>query len=315
MVYLLLFAIIVCILLSQIKPAIPVEKLLSLYTDQYSGFFNWNGMTVHYKDEGRGMPIVFLHGTSSSLHTWDALTDHLKGQHRIIRMDLPGYGITGPHPERNYSLSMYVQFIHDLMAQLGIDRFMIGGNSWGGMLAWHYTLVHTPQITGLILIGAAGYKMKQVPKRFKLSQHAIGRFLLRHTLPDWMVKAGLYEVVHNHQIINRAMVRRYAHLSRRPGNRQAFIDHTLRREHSDPSQLSTISIPALLIWGQHDKLYPVKHLYAFSQLFPKSIAAVIGNAGHLPMEEDPPACAKHIREFVQIVSACALGPHHINTQK
>jgi pimeloyl-ACP methyl ester carboxylesterase len=315
MVPVLLFVFVVCILLCLIKRDIPVEKLLSLYTDQNSCFFHWKGMTVHYKDEGHNTPIVLLHGTSSSLHTWDALTHHLKNQYRIIRMDLPGYGITGPHPEKDYSMAMYVQLIHDLMAQLGIDRFMIGGNSWGGMLAWHYALVHTRQITGLILIDAAGYKMKLVPKRFKLLQHGIGRLLLRHTLPTWMVKAGLSEVVHNHQIISKAMIRRYAYLTRRSGNRQAFIDHWFLREHPDPSQLSTISIPALLLWGEYDKLYPVKQLYTFSKLLPRSLVVAIKNAGHLPMEEDPEACATHIRKFVHDASASTLRPHRINTTK
>ena len=68
-------------------------------------------MNVHYRDEGKGETIILLHGTGASLHTWDKWTDKLKNNYRVIRLDLPAYGLTGPHPENKYSISEYSKFL------------------------------------------------------------------------------------------------------------------------------------------------------------------------------------------------------------
>jgi pimeloyl-ACP methyl ester carboxylesterase len=67
-------------------------------------------MNVHYRDEGEGFPIVLIHGTAASLHTWDAWTDELKKTNRVIRMDLPAFGITGPNKNADYSIEAYTLF-------------------------------------------------------------------------------------------------------------------------------------------------------------------------------------------------------------
>src|SRR5688572_30452500 len=123
MLYLLLIIAIASVLLSQVRFDKPFEALAPLYTDNQSRFFDWKGIKVHFKDEGHGTPLIFLHGTSSSLHTWDKLASFLKRYYRIIRMDLPGFGLTGPHPDKDYSLDSYVQFINAFTQYIGACRF------------------------------------------------------------------------------------------------------------------------------------------------------------------------------------------------
>jgi hypothetical protein len=83
---------------------IPVEELKSDYANEQSEFMELNGLSVHYRDEGQGMPVVLVHGTAASLHTWDDWTDSLKKDYRVIRMDIPAFGLTGPHPDADYSI-------------------------------------------------------------------------------------------------------------------------------------------------------------------------------------------------------------------
>ena len=117
---------------------ISVEKLKVKYANQASSFVAIDGMEVHYRDEGiksDSIPIVLIHGTGASLHTFDAWTGELKKTKRVIRMDLPAYGLTGPFPNKNYSMNNYVKFIKTFLAKLGVKQCVIAGNSLGGQIA------------------------------------------------------------------------------------------------------------------------------------------------------------------------------------
>ena len=102
---------------------IPLEKLKAKYGNKPSSFISVDGMNVHYRDEGNqtdSIPIILIHGTASSLHTFDAWADSLKKTYRVIRMDLPAYGLTGAFPDRNYSMAHYTSFLKDFLAALNI---------------------------------------------------------------------------------------------------------------------------------------------------------------------------------------------------
>ncbi|WP_282160849.1 alpha/beta fold hydrolase [Ulvibacterium marinum] len=251
-------------MLSLTQSDVSMRKLYSRYTDNYSNFFKWRRMQVHFKDEGDGIPILFLHGTSSSLHTWDELAKLLKSKYRVIRMDLIGCGITGPHPKSNYSMEMYLSFINDFTHFLELDEFIIAGNSWGGMLAWNYAALRPKLLSGLILINSAGFKMSKTPKRFKLVQFKAGRWLLKKSTPKWVVKKGLKEVIYSDQIEER-LTERYQALMLREGNRRAFVDLMMTRQQPKTELLASIKIPTLLLWGRHDKLYPLHQANLFQK--------------------------------------------------
>ena len=80
------------------RPETLPAEVEARYADQDSRFIDVHGLRVHYKDQGSGSPVVLLHGTGSSLHTWDGWTEELSGDFRILRLDLPGFGLTGPDP-------------------------------------------------------------------------------------------------------------------------------------------------------------------------------------------------------------------------
>lgn len=273
-------------------------SLVPLYADGESAFYKWKGIHVHFKDEGSGVPMVFLHGSSSSLHTWDKLTANLKNYARIIRVDLPGFGLTGPHPERDYSLDAYVEFLNAFTLYVGVKQFTIAGNSWGGLLAWYYASQHQQRVSGLILIDAAGYRMCKIPKRFLACRYFIGRWILRHTMLKWLIKAGLEEVYSVSGMIGNAEVTRYMDLSLRAGNRQAFLDFVDKRERPNLNLLQHIRSPALILWGRLDRLYNVEQAFVFQENLPDARLAIVENAGHVPMEEAPDICAVHIRQFL-----------------
>ena len=102
---------------------ISVEDLKNEFTNEHSQFIEIDEVNVHYRDEGEGFPIVLIHGTAASLHTWDAWTDELKKTNRVIRMDLPAFGITGPNKNADYSLQAYTDFLNLFIDKLKLEKF------------------------------------------------------------------------------------------------------------------------------------------------------------------------------------------------
>ena len=101
---------------------IPIEKIKFTYANESSSFMPIMGMNVHFRDEGNiadSLPLVLIHGTSSSLHTWDSLTSVLlsssNGKKRIIRLDMPGFGLTGPSPENVYTFTYFSTFLDSFL--------------------------------------------------------------------------------------------------------------------------------------------------------------------------------------------------------
>ena len=107
-------------------------------------------MQVHYRVEGEGMPIVLIHGTGSCLQTWDTWTDTLqKNNFKVIRLDMPGFGLTGARKDKDYSVKTYINFLDTFLQRIHIDTFAIAGNSLGGEIAWRYALEHPSKVSTL----------------------------------------------------------------------------------------------------------------------------------------------------------------------
>ena len=184
------------------SPDILVSELKKKYTNQHSKFVEIEGMNVHYRDEGKGQVIVLLHGTGASLHTWDKWTEELKKNFRVIRLDLPAYwayGLTGPHPENKYSLPDYSNFLNSFVDSIGVDDFILSGNSLGGAIAWYYTTEYQNKVKLLSLLDPGGFynKYKQSPLVFRLARAPGINKILRYVTPRFFIKNTLKEVYYD----------------------------------------------------------------------------------------------------------------------
>jgi len=99
---LLVVALLCLVILINVRLDLPIAALKQKYAGGASRFALIEGMNVHYRDEGAGPPLVLIHGTLSSLHTWDGWVGQLAPHRRVIRLDLAGFGLTGPAPDRDY---------------------------------------------------------------------------------------------------------------------------------------------------------------------------------------------------------------------
>ena len=124
---------------------LPLETLKKTYATTNSQFMLLEGMEVHYRDEGPktdSIPIVLIHGTGASLHTFNDWATTLSEHRRVLRMDLPAYGLTGPFLDRNYSTPHYVAFIAAFLEELGVEHCVLAGNSLGGKIAWNFIVMY-----------------------------------------------------------------------------------------------------------------------------------------------------------------------------
>ena len=196
---------------------IPRAQLKSKYAKNPSKFMPLMGMQVHYRDEGNkvdSMPVLLIHGTSSSLNTWDSLISYLPFNKRIIRLDMPAFGLTGPSPENKYSYTYYSDFLNAFLKELKVQQCIIAGNSLGGGIAWHFALDYPQEVAKLILIDASGYPKinEKGSLGFKIASIPILNNLLLYVTPKSLVKKSLETVFVDQNLITEERITRYNEL-------------------------------------------------------------------------------------------------------
>jgi pimeloyl-ACP methyl ester carboxylesterase len=250
-------------------------------------------MQVHLRDEGPRddpLPIVLLHGTSASLHTWDGWADGLKASRRVIRMDLPAFGLTGPFPDHDYRIAHYSQFVHALLDQLGVARFVLVGNSFGGQIALQVTLDRPTRVDRLVLVDASGYPLApaSVPLGFRLARLPLINLMPRVALPRRIVENSIRDVYGDPARVTQQLIDRYYELTLREGNRAAL---TARLDQVDSESMTErtpqIKVPTLILWGGRDRLIPPDAARRFNRDIAGSQLVMFDDLGHVPHEEDP----------------------------
>ena len=282
---------------------ISVEDLKKEYTNEQSQFIEVDEMNVHFRDEGEGFPIVLIHGTAASLHTWDAWTDELKKTNRVIRMDLPAFGITGPNKNADYSIEAYTTFLHSFLEKLKLEKFHLAGNSLGGNIAWDYTADYPSKVEKLILVDASGLPTnKSQPAIFKMAKTPILNSLFLYITPRFLIKKNIEEVYEDDSKITDELINRYHKMALRVGNRKAFIDRAKTDFKLDAQvnleKLKSIQTPTLLIWGAKDLWIPIANGIRMNEILVNSKLEVLENSGHVPMEENPRESLKLMNDFL-----------------
>ena len=284
------------------RPDFPPGALRARWAPPPSRFVPVGGMAVHYRDEGTraaGAPtVVLLHGMGASLHTWDGWTAALGDSLRVVRLDLPGYGLTGPFPHGDYRTTAYVRFLDAFLDSLGIARASLAGNSMGGEIAWRYALAHPARVDRLILVDAAGYPYGDPPPLFRLLGTPGLSALLTKLSPRWMYASNLRQVYVDDARVTDALVDRYYELTRRAGNREAFLARALVVDSFPFAAIDALRAPTLIQWGAGDLWIPRAMADTFAAHIAGSRVVVYDRVGHLPMEEAPARSAADARRFL-----------------
>ncbi len=255
---------------------------------------------LHLRDEGpRDAPaIVLLHGIGSSLHTFDPWAEALSARYRVIRYDLPGSGLSGPDPGRDYSDERAVAVLLAVLDRLQVERATLAGNSIGGRLAWRFAAAHPDRVDRLILIAPDGYaspgfdygKPPEVPAVLEA---------MRFALPKWALRPNLEAAYAEPSRLRAAVMERYHALLLAPGNRQAMLDRMRQTVLVPPGPfLQRITVPVLLLWGEKDAMIPVTNAQDYLGELSDARLVLLPGIGHVPQEEAPEASLAPVLDFL-----------------
>jgi pimeloyl-ACP methyl ester carboxylesterase len=139
------------------------EQIEKTYATAQSRFATIDGVRLHYKDQGHGPAVLLIHGSIGDTIDWDGWVDVLSPTYRVIRVDLPGFGLSGEISNGNYSIDRTLSLIDGLMDTLGVETFAIVGVSYGGPVAFRYAATRTERISALIIMNSAGIEMGKQP--------------------------------------------------------------------------------------------------------------------------------------------------------
>lgn len=289
-------------------PDRPVETLVARWAPAPSDFVEIKGQLVHLRDEGPRddpAPIVLLHGTSASLHTWEGWTKVLKVQRRVISFDLPGFGLTGPfagqYTPDDYRGDTYARFVIDMLDALKLPRVVLGGNSLGGEIAWRVATLAPDRVERLILVDAAGppFTPESVPIGFMAMRLPVLGWISQHLLPRDLVADSVHDVYADPARVTPALVDRYYELTLREGNRRAL---NLRLNQmvigEDAERIAQVKQPTLILWGAQDRLIPPATGQDFARRIAGSQLVVLDGLGHVPQEEDPARSLQPVKAFL-----------------
>jgi pimeloyl-ACP methyl ester carboxylesterase len=290
------------------EPDRDVETLAGRWAPPPSSFVDLGGQLVHLRDEGPrddAEPIVLIHGTSASLHTWEGWTTKLRSHRRVIAFDLPGFGLTGPwmgpRTGKSYHGDELARFALELLDHLKVPRAIVGGNSLGGEVAWRMAVLAPARVSRLILVDAAGpyFEPLSVPVGFLVAGIPVLNRIGEFALPRGIVEQSVREVYGDPSRVTDALVDRYFELTLREGNRRALgqrMREMVRGEGAE--KIAQIRVPTLILWGERDRLIPPPIAAEFERLIPGSRRVMLPGLGHVPHEEDPAASLAPVRSFL-----------------
>ena len=284
-------------------PDKPVDTLRARWAAPPSRFVQVQGMSVHLRDEGPTddpLPLVLLHGTSDSLHTWDGWAAALSRQRRVIRFDLPGFGLTGPDPQNDYSIARYTRFVTALLDQLGVQRCVLAGNSLGGQIAWATAYASPQRVQRLVLVDAGGYAFAptEVPLGFRLARMGALRGLFEHVLPRGLVLSSVRNVYGDPSKVTAELVDRYYDMALRAGNRKALGYRMDAAMAGNPQHIQALVMPTLILWGGRDRLIPPQWGRQFARDVKNSTLVEFDELGHIPHQEDPQRTVMALQQFL-----------------
>ncbi len=281
-------------------PDRPRAALQSKYQASAVDTVSVENVRLHVRDSGaKSAPsVIMLHGFGSSLHTWEPWAEALRNEYRVIRLDLPGSGLSEPDPTGRYDDQRTMDLILALMDRLGVARAALVGNSIGGRIAWNFAAHHPERVTKLVLISPDGFASRGFSYDKKPDVPAMAH-VMRYILPKSMVRSSLAQAYGDPSLLTDVTVDRYYELMLAPGSRNALIARMEQTILRDPVPLlRRIQVPVLLIWGDRDKMIPVGNAADYVREMPQAKVVTFPALGHVPHEEAPAQSLVPVRAFL-----------------
>lgn len=280
-----------------------------------SQFIDCAGFRVHYKMFGSGKPpfIVLLHGSFLSIRSWRDVMQPFADGATVVAFDRPAFGLTSrPVPSKDnqvrYSPEAQTDLVVALMDKLGIDRAVLVGNSTGGTLALLTALRHPKRVQGLVLVGAmiySGYATSEVPafmKPFMKAMTPVFSRLMKRLITK-LYDRNIRGFWHDKSLLSDDTLAAFRRDLMIGDWSRSFWELFLETHHLNLAErLKTLSIPSLVITGEHDHTVKTEESFRLAKELPGAELEVMADCAHLPQEEKPEAFVRVVQAFVRRIA-------------
>ena len=259
-----------------------------------------DGLHINYQDSGPpdAPALLLLHGFGSSLQTWDRWTPQLALKYRVIRLDLPGFGLTGESPSKKYSQDQDVATLVDFVNKLNVSSYALVGHSLGGKMAWGLAAAQPERVKALVLMAPDGFAPESQWGSKPYEVPAIME-LMKLCLPKYLVRRFVDTAFSDPQWLTEPLVDRYHDMLRAPGVRGAILDRADQTIYTNPiPRLKQIQAPTLLIWGADDPMIPSSNAASYAAVLRHSTTVVLPKLGHVIQEEQPEIGLAQVEAFL-----------------
>lgn len=264
------------------------------------------GVRVHFTDEGpkKAPALILVHGFAASVHAWRPWSERLSSDYRLVAIDLPGHGLTQTPPGYAASLGKNAELVGKLADHLGIDRFVLAGNSMGGAVSLAFAMKHPERLNALVLVDAAGWpgedgKRGGPPAFAGMFNNPVGHFFMKMIDVRMLAEGGLKSAYLDESLVTRDLLNRYADLAMAEGHRDVLLNQRSQPDKPwTPADFARINLPTLVMAGEQDKLIPVEDARAIAAAIPHARLVTYPQGGHLPMEQLPDETVRDLRDFL-----------------
>jgi len=264
-----------------------------------------DGREVNHCELGEGPAILFVHGLGASWQSWLEQLPEFAASHRVVAMDLPGFGYS-ESPSEDISIEYYARWTAQFMDVLGIESAAVVGNSMGGFVSAELAIKVPARVQRLVFVSAAIFwqnrrRAQPLVQLARMSDAVVARALVRAT-DDIATRRRLrYAALATAgfrypQYVSDELAHEMVRSARRTDGflpaLEALADFPLEEE------LPKISCPTLIVWGAHDALVPVRDAKKMEELIPQARAEIFERTGHVAMLERPERFNRVLRDFL-----------------
>lgn len=268
-------------------------------------FVDVDGARLYYYaagTRGAGAPVVFLHGFPTSGHLWGEVVAQMPAGHRIVVVDLLGYGRSDPPGARALTLHAHAQRVVGLLDALGIRSACIVGHDLGGGIAQELAINWPARVSQLVLVDSvafAGWPTRDVRIARRLM------WLVRKLPTNWLLPIVRADLERGYYDPARAAhsIDKYQRPFNSDDGRKVFLQHLAALDATETQALGArhreISVPTSVVWGAHDPYLPVQLAERLTAAIPGAALEVIDDARHFTPEDSPRAIAQHIAALLR----------------
>ncbi|TNF27662.1 MAG: alpha/beta hydrolase [Deltaproteobacteria bacterium] len=282
---------------------LPFEWVKNRHANKNEGskFVTIDGIDVHYREEGEGPTILFLHGICDSLHTWGPWVEELKKDFHVIRFDLPFFGLSRVLDDKTITKEFYPTFLESLVTHFRLKDFYLCGHSLGAWISWNYAIKNQSLLKKLILISPPGHPVKP-PFLVRATGNGFIKKLASLYTPKFLADMAIEEIFYDPSFMTEVQRSRYYEILMVEGNRKNYMNvfsMMVKFAHEWPEGLHTIETETLIIWGKEDRWIPSSHASYWTKTLPHVHLEVFDRVGHVPQEENVQDTLKSFKQFLK----------------